>query len=224
MRLLYHLNLSPFCRKVRLALAEKGLEFELKAENVADRRAAFLALNPAGEVPVLVESDGAVVCGAGPIVEYLEEAYRDARPSLLPGDAAERAEIRRLVDWFDGKFNREVTANLVGEKLLKRLLRLGEPDTVAIRAGHANIRTHLDYVGWLAERHNWLAGEAFSLADVAAGAHLSAVDYVGDVPWDDFPAAREWYARIKSRPSFRPLLADYMPGAPPPRHYADLDF
>ncbi len=223
MRLVYHLVLSPFCRKVRLALAEKGLAFELKSENVADRRQGFLTLNPAGEVPVLVEADGAIICGAAPIVEYLEEAYPDAAP-LLPSGAAARAEVRRLVDWFDGKFNREVTANLVGEKLLKRLLRLGEPDTVAIRAGHANIRTHLDYIGWLAERRNWLAGEAVSLADLAAGAHLSAVDYAGDVPWDDFPAARGWYARIKSRPSFRPLLADYMPGAPPPRHYADLDF
>ncbi len=222
MRLLYHLFLSPFCRKVRLALAEKGLDFELKSENPAERRAAFLHLNPSGEVPVLVEEDGQVVCGASVITEYIEEAY--AGLALLPGDAAERAETRRLVDWFDGKFNREVTANLVGEKLMKRLLRLGEPDTAAIRAGHANIRTHLDYVGWLADRRNWLAGETFSLADIAAAAHLSAVDYVGDVPWDDFKPAREWYARIKSRPSFRPLLADYLPGAPPPKHYADLDF
>ncbi len=223
MRLVYHLFLSPFCRKVRIALAEKGLAFELKAENVAERRPAFLGLNPAGEVPVLVEDEGLVVCGATAICEYIEEAYEDA-PPLMPPTAAARAETRRLVDWFDGKFNREVTANLVGEKLLKRLLRLGEPDTAAIRAGHANIRTHLDYIGWLAERRNWLAGDDFSLADIAAGAHLSAVDYAGDVPWDDFRAAHDWYARIKSRPSFRPLLADYMPGAPPPKHYADLDF
>ena len=222
MRLLYHLFLSPFCRKVRIALAEKALPFELKNENTAERRAEFLRLNPAGEVPVLVEPDGVVVCGAGPICEYLEEAFPDA-VKLLPGNVATRAETRRLIEWFDGKFNREVTQNLVGEKLMKRLMRAGEPDTSAIRAGQANIRVHLDYIGWLAERRNWLAGEEFSLADVAAAAHLSCVDYLGDVPWDDFHPAREWYARIKSRRAFRSVLADHIPGVPPPKHYADPD-
>jgi glutathione S-transferase len=222
MRLLYHLYLSPFCRKVRIALAEKGLPFELKAENVGERRPEFLKLNPAGEVPVLVEPDGLVVCGSGPIAEFLEEAFPEHR--LLPGDSAARAEVRRLVDWFDGKFNREVTANLLGEKIMKRMLRQGEPDTTAIRAGHANVRMHLDYVGWLAERRNWLAGEQFSLADIAAAAHLSALDYIGDVPWDEHLAAREWYARIKSRRAFRAVLADHIPGVPPPQHYADPDF
>jgi len=222
MRLLYHLFLSPPCRKVRVALAEKSLPFDLKAENVTERRAEFLRLNPACEVPVLVEPDGLVLCGSMPICEYIEEAFPEFK--LMPGDAADRAEIRRLVEWFDGKFNREVTVNLLGEKLMKRLLKLGEPDTTAIRAGHANMRTHLDYIGWLAERRNWLAGEAFSLADIAAAAHLSALDYINDVPWDDHQPAREWYARIKSRRSFRAVLADHIPGVPPPRHYADPDF
>jgi len=223
MRLLYHLFLSPFCRKVRIALAEKGLPFELKNENVAERREEFLRLNPAGEVPVLVEPEGLVVCGVAPICEYLEEAFPDTI-KLLPGNAAARAEARRIVDWFDGKFNREVTVNLVGEKLMKRLLRQGEPDTTAIRAGHANIRVHLDYIGWLAERRNWLAGDEFSFADVAAASHISTVDYVNDVPWDDYAPAREWYARIKSRRAFRAVLADHIPGFPPPKHYADPDF
>jgi glutathione S-transferase len=223
MRLLYHLPLSPFCRKVRIALAEKGLTFELKAENTAERRPEFLRLNPAGEVPVLVESEAVIVSGAAPICEYLEEAFPDT-VKLLPGGPAGRAEVRRIVDWFDGKFNREVTANLVGEKLMKRLLRAGVPDTQAIRAGHANIRVHLDYLGWLAERRNWLAGDEFSLADVAAAAHLSTIDYIGDVPWEEHEAARDWYARIKSRRAFRAVLADHIPGVPPPRHYADPDF
>jgi glutathione S-transferase len=103
-------------------------------------------------------------------------------------------------------------------------LRAGVPDTQAIRAGHSNIKIHLDYVGWLVERRNWLAGEEYSLADIAAAAHLSAIDYIGDVPWDEHPPARDWYARIKSRRAFRPVLADHIPGVPPPRHYADPDF
>ena len=222
MRTLYHLWLSAASRKIRLALAEKGLEFEMRVEKVWERRHDFLALNPAGEVPVLVEESGEAIVEAGPIAEYLEEAYPERK--LIPGDALQRAEVRRLVQWFDGKFDREVTRNLVEEKMMKRFLGLGEPNSQAIRAGMKNIHTHLDYISYLSERRTWLAGDQLTLADVTASAHLSALDYIGDVPWDDHPEAKEWYARMKSRPAFRPLLADHIPGAPPPKHYADLDF
>lgn len=228
MRTLHHLWLCPFARKVRIVLSEKKLEFDLVIEKVWERRDEFLALNPAGEVPVFTEDapdgDGTkvVLADSNAICEYLEEAYPD--PPLLGGDAFTRAEIRRLVAWFDLKFHREVTENLVDEKINKRFLGLGAPSSVAIRAGHANIGTHLAYIEYLMVRQNWLAGNDFSLADIAAAAQLSCIDYIGDVPWEDFPEAKSWYARLKSRPSVRPLLADHIPGVPPPRHYANLDF
>ena len=222
MRTLYHFWLSPGARKVRLILKEKNLEFDLKIERSWERRPEFLALNPAGETPVLVEADGTVLADSAAIAEYLEEVYPD-RP-LIGLDPVQRAETRRLVGWFDGKFNVEVTQNLVEEKMTKRLLGQGQPNSATIRAGSANLRQHLDYIGWLVERRNYLAGDQFSLADIAAAAHLSAIDYLGDVPWESFESAKEWYARVKSRPSFRPLLADHIPGAAPPKHYADLDF
>ena len=222
MRALYHLWLSPYSRKVRVVLREKKLDFEMKVERVWERRPEFLAMNPAGQVPVLEEEDGTVVVDSVAICEYLEEVHSE--PALLGRTPRERAEVRRLVAWFDLKFGREVTQNLVGEKLMKRFLGLGEPSSGAIRAGLRNVHYHLDYIGYLADRRNWLAGEEFSLADIAAGAQLSTVDYIGDVPWDQHPGARSWYARLKSRPSFRPLLADHVPGAPPPAHYANLDF
>lgn len=222
MRTLYHLWLHPFSRKVRIALAEKNLEFELKIEKVWERRTEFLTLNPAGDVPVLVEPDGTTLTDSQVICEYLDEVYNNQ--SLLGSDAHQRAETRRLVTWFDGKFNSEVSDNLVGEKLLKKFLRMGEPHGPSIRAGHANIHYHLDYIGFLTERRRWLAGDQFSLADITAGAHLSAIDYIGDVPWDEHLAAKAWYARIKSRPSFKPLLADVIPGFAPPAHYHNLDF
>ncbi len=222
MRVLYHLWLSPVCRKVRIVLREKGLDFELKVEDLWERREAFIALNPAGQVPVLVEEDGAVITDSGAICEYLEEIAPD--PPLLPGAASDRAEVRRLVAWFDHKFGAEVSDNLVGEKIIKRFLKRGAPDGRAIRAGRENIHYHLDYIGWLTERRTWLAGPDLSLADIAAAAHISAVDYLGDVPWSEHQPAKDWYARIKSRPSFRAILADHIPGEPPPRHYADLDF
>jgi glutathione S-transferase len=222
MRTLYHVWLHPFSRKVRLALAEKRLEFKLEIEKIWERRTAFLAMNPAGDVPVLVEADGTILSNSQVICEYLEEVYTDV--NLLGFDPMQRAETRRLVGWFDVKFNREVTDNLVGEKLMKRFLKLGEPHGPSIRAGHANIHYHLDYIGFLCEKRKWLAGEAFSLADIAAAAHLSSIDYIGDVPWEEHHAARDWYARVKSRPSFKSLLEDRIPGFTPVEHYENVDF
>lgn len=227
MRTLYHLWLCPYARKVRIVLAEKKLSFELELEKVWERRDEFLALNPAGEVPVLIESgeDDApprVMADSTSICEYLEET--SPQPALISGSAPDRAEVRRLTAWFDHKFQREVTVNLVDEKINKRFLGLGAPSSSAIRAGHTNISVHLSYIEYLIERRNWLAGESFSMADIAAAAQLSCVDYVGDVPWEGFPEAKTWYARIKSRPSMRPILADHIPGIPPPKHYANPDF
>jgi len=223
MRRLYHIPLSPFCRKVRVALAEKGLGFELRTELPWDRRPEFLALNPAGEVPLLVEEDERIVIpDSQAICEYLDEAYPD-KP-LIGREPVARAEVRRLVAWFDHKFHHEVTTLLLYEKVNKRLMAGGAPDSAAIRAGLSNITYHLDYIGYLIERRNYLAGDDFTLADIAAAAHLSCIDYIGDVPWDHCQPARDWYARVKSRRGFRGLLADHVAGVPPSRTYADLDF
>ncbi len=222
MRLLYHLPLSPYARKVRLALAEKRLGFELRVEKPWDRRPAYLELNPSGSIPTLVEENGLAVPDSSVICEYLDEAYPDT--PLLGHTLAERVEVRRLVAWLDGKFAQEVTRNLYGEKVIKRLGGAGHPDAGALRVGFLNLKSHLAYVGWLAETRKWLGGNAMSLADLAAAGHLSTLDFLGDVDWSAVPAARDWYARMKSRPSFRPLLADRMIGMSPPPHYADLDF
>lgn len=221
-RLVYHHWLSPGARSVRVALAEKGLAFDLKLEKSWERAPAFLRLNPAGEVPVLKEPDGTLICGAMVIHEYLEEVYPE-RP-LLGTTALRKAETRRLVAWFGDKFQREVTDNLVFEKVMRSIAREGSPHGESIRAGKANIGYHLDYIAWLTDRHSWLAGDDFSLADIVAAAQLSCVDYIGDVPWAEYAAAKDWYARIKSRPSFRGLLGDHVTGHPPTRNYANLDF
>ena len=220
MRTLFHLWLHPFSRKVRITLAEKSLDFTAQIENIWERRTEFLALNPAGDVPVLIEQDGTTLANSQVICEYLEEVYPEV--NLLGKDPVQRSETRRLVSWFDVKFNREVTENIVGEKLMKRFLKLGEPHGPAIRAGHANIHYHLDYIGFLTEKRKWLAGDNFSLADIAAAAHLSAIDYIGDVPWEEHQAARTWYDRIKERKSFQPLLEDRIPGFDPVDVYEDM--
>ncbi len=222
MRYLHHLPLSPYSRKVRLVLAEKRLPFELRVEKTWERREQYLEIQPAGTVPTLIEDNGLAIPDSSVICEYLDEAYPDT--PLMGHTLADRVEVRRLVLWFDEKFAADVTRNLLGEKYMKRVSGRGHPDASALRAGYANLRHHLDYLGWLAETRRWLAGSNISLADFSAASHISALDFLGEIDWKISPPVREWYARMKSRPSFRAILSDRIPGFEPPAHYADLDF
>jgi glutathione S-transferase len=230
MSTLYHYPLCPHSRFVRLALGEYGAPFDLVEERVWERRRDFLVLNPAGETPVLAEPELPAITAAVPIAEYLDEVLGGTLEErrLLPTEAAARIEVRRLVDWFDRKFFEEVSQPLVVEKVYKRFMPSdaggGAPEMSALRAAKANVRYHLRYVGHLLAHRNWLATDRLTYADLAAAAHLSVVDYLGDVPWDENEAARAWYARMKSRPSFRPLLGEIVRGVTPPPAYADLDF
>jgi glutathione S-transferase len=218
---LHHFPLCPFSRKVRVVLREKELDAALEVTEPWQCGDELSALNPAAEVPVLLDDDRVVV-DSGAICEYLEETRPE--PRLLGVEPVDRAEVRRLVAWFDLKFLREVTDLIWREKVLKFVIDRATPDSAAVRAGVANLHAHLSYVAFLFEQRNWLAGDHISLADVAAGAQLSVLDYLGDVPWDAHPGAKLWYARLKSRPSFRPLLADRVPCLKPAAHYDDLDF
>lgn len=225
MRILYHYPLCPYSRKIRFVLAEKKLDFTLELERYWEKRPEFMHLNAAGQVPVLIDLNGSVLADSGAIAEYLEEAYGD-RPLIGEG-LSQRAEVRRLIAWFDGPFGQTVSTRLVFEKGIKRYLKSNGPsgpDSGAIRQAKNALHSHLDYIAWLVDRRNWLAGDDFSLADITAAVHLSVVDYLGDVPWDTYPLSKEWYARIKSRPSFRSFLQDRVPGLMPAPHYTDLDF
>ena len=227
--LLHH----PFCphsRFVRLVLEEIGLVPRLVEERPWERRPEFLKLNPAGDTPVLVEEGAPPVPGAAIIAEYLCETHGEklAEFRLMPREPGLRVEVRRLTHWFNDKFFAEASGPLVMERVYKRYIPSdrggGPPDTDAMRAARNNIRYHLAYIGWLVRTRDWLAGDSLTFADLAAAAHLSAVDYLGDVPWDEDETAKAWYARIKSRPSFRTLLDEAVPGLAPSPSYANLDF
>ena len=217
----FHAPLSPFCRKVRLVLSEKKLEFELIEEKYWEKREDFLALNPFGQVPVLQNSE-ITLAESSAICEYLNEKFPD--PELLPNNIEDRAEVRRLVSWFDDKFNREVTQKLVYERITKKIIGKGFPEAKNVKVGMQNIKFHIDYMSSLLEYRQWLAGNEMTLADFAAAAHFSVLDYSSDVDWDRSSLVKDWYAKIKSRPAFRSLLADHLAGFPQPPHYADLDF
>jgi glutathione S-transferase len=223
MRTLYHYPLCPFSRKIRFMLAEKKLDFELEVEKFWERRQEYLTLNPTGQVPALVDLNGFTICDSYAIGEYLDETYPE-RP-LIGTSSQHKAEVRRLVAWFDDKFAREVSLNLIFEKTLRRFMRQAGPtNSQAIRYAKTNINHHLSYISWLIDRRKWLAGDDFSLADITAAAHISVVDYLGDVPWENHESTKDWYMRIKSRPSFRAILNDRLPGIPPFPQYMELDF
>jgi glutathione S-transferase len=227
---LFHHPLFATSRFVRLSFGEYGEELALIEEKPWTRRKEFLALNPAGTLPVLLAEGDVPIVGGTVIAEYLDETRgvlkRERR--LFAEDPMERAEIRRLIDWYLQKTEGEVTRHLVRERVLKPLMPStdggGSPDSGAIRAARSNIKQHMKYTNWLAGTRPWLAGPRITYADLAAAATLSILDYLGEIDWRDFTAARDWYARVKSRPSFRPLLSDRVRGLSPASHYADLDF
>lgn len=218
---LYHINLSPFCRKVRLVLAEKRIEVELVEDRFWEAGSELLRRNPAGKLPVL-RIEGRLMAESQAICEYLDEAY--PQPPLMPVSAIERYEVRRLCAWFDDKFNTEVTRPVMSERVWKKVMNAGYPDSRTVKDGLRAVKTHIDYLSSLLETRRWLAGNTMTLADFTAAAHLSCLDYISDVDWDRSSALQEWYATIKSRPAFRTLLADHLPGIPPAPHYAELDF
>lgn len=218
---LFHVPLSPFCRKVRLSLAEKKIEVERVEERYWEQEPDFMRRNPAGKVPVL-QLDGIIMSESAAICEYIEETRPEQ--SLMPSDPVQRLEVRRLVSWFDDKFHDEVTSKLLYERVNKKVMGQGFPDSRNVKDGAKAIKYHIDYMAWLLDHRRWLAGDVMTLADFAAAAHLSSLDYISDVDWNRSDVVKDWYAKIKSRPAFRSLLADQVPGFPPPRHYNDLDF
>ena len=254
MNKLTHFPICPFSRAVRLAMAELDIEFEHIEQRPWEVDQKFLRLNPSGELPVLQIDGGPTICGVYAISEYLSEAdFGNATQvahsqtessahseldeldilvgasnaiALLPGHVEQRAEVRRLVDWFHGRLNREVTREFLHEKIYGRMMFGSEhtPSPEILRVVRGHLRYHLGYISTLARDRRWMAGDEYSLADIAAAAQLSSTDYLGEISWNEFPFVKEWYARVKSRRAFRSLLRDRVPGVAPPAYYDDLDF
>lgn len=219
---LFQFPLCPFSRKVRLLLGEKGVGYDLVRESPWSRRDEFIDLNPAGQTPVMVHSDGTVLIDSHAICEYFEETVE--KGPMIVGPAVARAEIRRLVHWFDERFYGEVVGPLMRERMTKRLVHRQSPDGGLLREAMKQANAHLDYVDWLLDQRRWMGGPQLSLADLAAAAQLSVADYLGGIDWRGHEQTRAWYSVMKSRPAFRPLLSERMEVITPPQHYDKPDF
>lgn len=219
---LHQFPLCPFSRKVRILLGEKSIAYDLVQRRPWDEGDDLWRLNDAGRVPVLEDkARNIALCDSRAICEYLEETVE--RSPMLAGSALARAETRRLVALFEENFHADVVAPLMHEKMTKRLVLRQPPDGRVLREAMKRAHGHLDYIDWLVDNRSWLAGSTMSLADLAAAAQVSVADYLGGIDWRGHDQARGWYAVFKSRPSFRPLLAEKMEGIHPPSHYAMVD-
>jgi glutathione S-transferase len=223
-KLLQH-RLDPASRLARLMFAEYGIAHELEDIRPWLREARLLEINPAATVPILVDESEPPVVGTLAVIHAIEDAYApSAIAGLFPARGRDRAEMWRLSEWVLVKLNDEVTRYVIEEKIVKRDRPGATPDPGVLRVAKQNLVEHMLYFNWIFASRHWLAGEAMTLADFALAAHLSALDYLGDVDWESAVEVRHWYARMKSRPAFRGLLGDRVGGMSPHAGYADLDF
>jgi glutathione S-transferase len=222
---LYHFAFHPASRAARLALGEARIEWTDTPVRPWEPDCPLGALNPSGMPPVIQAGERGgtlVLCELPAILGWIEDQQKS--PLLLSADPGERAEARRLTTWFESRFTDDVDAVLLHERMEKPLLKLGPPEARALRAGRDALKSHLAMLEEIASVRDWLAGRRLSQADLIAAAHLSVLDYFGEIAWGARPALKTWYSKIKSRPCFRPLLADRFIGVAPAAAYADLDF
>jgi len=225
MRALYHYPLHPASRQARIVLAEKKLKVREEIIDPWNPSSEFLELTAEGAPPVLVDTvpGGTItISGVRAVCEYANDG--STRHPLLSSDPFERAEARRLCEWFKLRFAEDVDAFILAEKVEKNVLSLGAPDPATLRQGREQLSFHFTYLSNLLEKRDWLAGRRYSLGDISAAAHISCLDFLGEINWRDWPVLKEWYQKVKSRPAMRPILGDRMAGFRAPRYYTDLDF
>lgn len=222
---LYHHSICPFSRKVRIHLAAKDIGVELVQENFWERRKEFVAINTAGTVPVLFDnSNSAIICNSATIIEYIEEKHKEGL-NLLGDTIVKRAEVRRIQSWFDEKFYQEVSKYVLNERFFKRYLPGAKaPNSEVLRVVKRNLNAHLSYIEYLLEGRKYLAGDVISVADFSAAAQIAVLDYFGDINWNHYAPAKDWYSLIKSHKFFNQTLKDRLPNISPPEWYSKLDF
>lgn len=225
MRTLFYYPLHAFSRIVRVMLGEKQLECKLVHESPWNLSEQLLKSNRFGSLPALIDVNGTSVSGIYSIVEYLEESYPEQ--NLLGRNAMQRMESRQIASWFALDFFHEVYCPILNEKIIKRFKSkaVNTPNPAIIRNASHKIPKYMGHLSYLLTKRSWLAGNEFTIADIFASSFLSVLDYLSTLKWMNYDdSILTWYVRIKSRKSFRGLLADSVPNMPPDPLYAKLDF
>ena len=219
---LYYMSMCAPSRAAKIILNEKSIKFYSINEPIWQRRIEFLKINPEGELPVIIDDKNNKIIGYFSLAYFLEE--NENKKTLVGKCSLSRLEVRRLCKWFDNKFNKEVYENIVEERVFKSLKGLGNPSSEFLKAGRTNLKNHENYLEWLLNNRSFIAGEFFSIADIICAAYLSTLDYLGEVDWKRINSTKKWYAKVKSRPSFRNILEEKLFTIPASKHYKNLDF
>jgi glutathione S-transferase len=193
MKLFYN-PLSPNVRRVRLTAAVLGVELEEKRLDFAKgehKNPEYLALNPNGAVPTLVDGDY-VLTESRAIMQYL--ASKKPESGLLPRDEAGRADVTRWQFWDAAHFSPQM-GTLVFEKIIKGMMGLGEPDGVKVQEALANFRRWAAVLEKRLTGKQFLVGNALTVADLTIASSLMYAKQV-DAPLAEFPNVQSWFSRI----------------------------
>ena len=228
--ILYHYPLCPFSRKVRFLLDEFNLTYKSIEVKFWKRDIELLKLNPAAEVPVLIdETNKITLVDSFIICEYLDSLNLKEddllKKSYLLEKEADRIEVKRLEMWFDKKFYNDVSKYILEERVYNTFSdKPMNINTKRLKAGQKNLEPHLKYIEFLLDKRKWLAGEEFSLADISAATQISCLDYLGEISWSKYKKLKDWYLTIKSKIAFHSILRDKIEGFTPSKYYCEFDF
>jgi len=218
---LYHYQLCPSSRFIRLLLDEYKIEHITQLENYWKPQDEFLLINPAGHLPVLIDNSNFPIIGFNACVEYIRDM--DLKPNIFPDDYRKKAEIYRLYHWFDTLFKKEVLDPIIYEKVFSRVIENFTPNSLNLRNGMQNLGFHLKYLEYLLRDKDFLVADTITSCDFFAAANLSVLDYLGLLNLGNYPKLQVWYFKLKSRPSFKNILKDYIVGLTPNENYKLLD-
>ena len=218
---LYHYYLCPSSRFIRIILEEFKIKYNVQLENYWKPQKDFLKINPAGHLPVLINEEGFPIIGANACLEYFQDL--NLKPNLLGENYKDKAEIYRLYHWFDTLFKKEVLDPIVYEKVFSRVVDNITPNSSNIRAALQNLTFHINYLDYLLKQQDYLVTNSLTYLDFLASANLSVLDYLGLLNFEKNENIREWYSKLKSRPSFKTLLRDQIVGLNPDEKYKLID-
>ena len=187
--------LSPFVRKVCVALTEKGMDYELVLSSPGSPDPDFVAASPFGKIPAIRDGDYTLADSTA-IVTYLEA--KQPSPALLPAEAQARGKAMWFDEFADTVFATSGLKILFNRLVAPRLLKLPYDEAIALQ-GEAELPRILEYLESVAPQQGWLAGE-FTLGDISVASMLRSLSYVRHGPdAAKYPKTAAWYGRVTAR-------------------------
>jgi glutathione S-transferase len=196
---LYSVHNSNNCRRVNATIQHLGIDVEvIEVDMSALKKPDFLANNPNGKVPTLVDGDFKL-WESRSMMQYV--ASKKPGNTLWPNDPKLQADIARWQFWESSHLSKG-TGAYAFENLFKKIFMKQDADPVALAAGDKEWKTFAPILNAHLETHKWLVGDALTLADFSVGACFSYADASG-LPWDDYKQIKAWWSRLSEIPAWK---------------------